>query len=181
MNKTTKGAIATGAAAVLMMGGAGTLAFWTETVDVPGGTLESGHLEITGDTCTAGPGAAPWELDGGADVTAATRIVPGDTVTKTCSFTIDGEGDHFENVDLDITSVTWGGANDLTTAIGTPTATFTGATDGPIADGDVISVDQLVTVEITATFPTTVTGDDAEDLVAALNAVSVTATQNHTP
>ena len=38
MNKTTKGALAGGAAAVLLMGGVGTLAYWTADEDVTGTT-----------------------------------------------------------------------------------------------------------------------------------------------
>ena len=60
MNRSTKGAIAAGAAAVLLMGGAGSLAFWTADGDVDGGTVTAGTLSLTDLECdttwTEGPG-----------------------------------------------------------------------------------------------------------------------------
>ena len=41
MNRTTKGAIAAGAAAVLLLGGAGSLAYWSDCQDAAGGTINS--------------------------------------------------------------------------------------------------------------------------------------------
>lgn len=174
MKKTTKGALAAGGAATLLLGGAGTLAYWTETVTVPGSTIESGHLAITGDTCAT----AGWTLDGGSAVDSSTRIVPGDVLTKECEFVIDGEGDHLDDVTLDITSVSWSGSNALTTALGTPSATFSDS-NGPLTSPATVAVGETISAVITVTFPTTVTGSTAEDLQASLNTITVTATQNH--
>jgi alternate signal-mediated exported protein len=175
MKRTTKGALAAGAAATLLLGGAGSLAYWTETVTVPGSTLESGHLAITGDTCAT----AGWTLDGGTPVVGSTRIVPGDQLTKDCEFVIEGEGDHLDNVTLNITSVSWSGSNALTTALGTPSATFSDS-NGPLTSPATVDVGETITAEIVVTFPTSVTGSTAEDLQATLNTITVTATQNHT-
>ena len=51
MKKSTKGAVAAGAAAVLLLGGAGTLAFWNADGTAEGGTLTAGTLELTDLTC----------------------------------------------------------------------------------------------------------------------------------
>ncbi len=44
MNKTTKGALAASAAAVLLLGGAGSLAYWSDAETIQGG-------DVTAATC----------------------------------------------------------------------------------------------------------------------------------
>ena len=58
MKKSTKGALAAGGAAFLLLGGAGSLAYWTDT---PTSRHRAGvrHLTIISNDC----GSAPWELD----------------------------------------------------------------------------------------------------------------------
>ena len=177
MKKTTKGALAAGTAAVLLMGGAGTLAFWTESADVAGTGIESGHLEVTNNNC----GTANWTLDGGTVVGAATRIIPGDTIGKTCTFTIDGEGTHFTDVDIAISAPSWAAGSNgaLTGALGTVGATYTGNTVGPIASGDDIPVGEVVTATFSMTFNPATTDDVAEDVTATLDTIAITVTQNH--
>jgi alternate signal-mediated exported protein len=178
MKKSTKGAIAAAAGGVLLLGGAGTLAYWTENVTVSGTTVESGHLAVVNSTC----GSATWQLDnGGGTVSGTTRIVPGDSISTTCTFDIEGEGDHFSDVTLSVTAPTYSGSNALTTALGAPVATYTGSVSGPLSTPATVDVGETVTADITLTFPTSVTGSTAEDLSATLQNVTVTATQNHTP
>lgn len=50
MKKTTKGAIAVGAATLLLLGGGGTFALWNDSADVNAGSVWSGQLELTGGT-----------------------------------------------------------------------------------------------------------------------------------
>jgi alternate signal-mediated exported protein len=177
MKKSTKGAIAAAAGGVLLLGGAGTLAYWSENATVNGTTVESGHLSLINNTCPA----ATWELDnGGGAVTSATRIVPGDSVSTTCTFGIEGEGDHFDDVTLGVTAPTYSSSNALTTALQT-SATYSGSVSGPLTTPATVATGETVTADITLTFPTTVTGSTAENLTATLQNVTVTATQNHTP
>jgi alternate signal-mediated exported protein len=90
MKKTTKGALAAGAAAVLLAGGAGTYAAWSSSGDaVSGGTVESGHLRITQ---VADTGAWHWDSATGAEVAAGESIVPGDTVVYVAEYTLDIKG-----------------------------------------------------------------------------------------
>lgn len=178
MKKSTKGALATGGAAFVLLGAAGSMAYWTDDADVSGTTLESGHLTVIANDC----GSAPWELDGGDDVTAATRIVPGDDITKTCSFEIEGEGDHFASVGIDIDSTNWNATSDtaLVSALGTVQATYADG-GGAVVDGDDVPVGETVTASFTMTFDAATTGDVAENEIATLDDIAITVTQNHTP
>lgn len=176
MKQITKGALAIGGAGVLLLGGAGTLAYWTESADVTGGGLESGHLEVTANTC----GSADWLLaDGTTDATAA-LLVPGDVITKTCSFTVGGEGDNFEDVAITIAAPNWTTSSDagLVSALGTVSAVYEDADGASVASGDDLALGTVVNAEISMTFATSTTGDVAEDAVASLDDIAITLTQN---
>lgn len=79
MKKTTKGAVAAGAAAMLLAGGAGTYAAWTATSDqVAGGGVQTGHLTVTqqannGWTWTTQDKSGPFDP-------ATMSLAPGDSV-----------------------------------------------------------------------------------------------------
>lgn len=173
MNKTAKGALAASAAAVLLLGGAGSLAYWSDSATVDGGTVTSGHLQLlTDDTNT---GCTAWTLDGGDPyVEGTTLLVPGDTLTKTCAFTLDAEGAHMQGT-VDATAANISG--DLASALdvtvsgieinGQPADAFTEANDGQSLGVD-------VTVEFLPTADNT-----TMDLQAVLDSITVTATQVH--
>lgn len=96
MKRSTKGAIAAGAAAVLLLGGAGTLAFWTDSATVAGGDLRAGELTLSPVAC------GDWLEDG----VPVEILVPGDTITKDCTGTLTLVGDHIgATVELDDASV----------------------------------------------------------------------------
>lgn len=95
MNKATKGAIAAGAAGILLLGGAGTFALWEDTDAIDPAVISTGVL-------TLGVAAGEWK-----DVTAPLTpvsiaeiadfdIVPGDTVTYTAPVTVTTEGDNLD-------------------------------------------------------------------------------------
>ncbi|GAA3531503.1 hypothetical protein GCM10022234_30810 [Aeromicrobium panaciterrae] len=93
MNRSTKGAVAAAAAGILLLGGAGSLAFWNDSVNLPGGTFTAGELKLTGLECS------DWSLDTAEDdpgivVDADTLFVPGDVITQTCTADITATGDH---------------------------------------------------------------------------------------
>ncbi|MEO9325171.1 alternate-type signal peptide domain-containing protein [Nocardioides sp. C4-1] len=98
MNKTTKGALAASAAAVLLAGGAGTLAFWTDTATVQGGSINSGTLGITPLVVAPNTQACDtnWVYATGSAKAGQTVVlfVPGDKVTKKCTFKIAATGDN---------------------------------------------------------------------------------------
>ena len=58
MKKTTKGALAAGSAAVLLMGGVGTLAYWNDSEDVDRYDGGLGQLDLALVACD------DWQLDG---------------------------------------------------------------------------------------------------------------------
>ncbi len=160
MNKTTKGALAAVAAALLLVGGAGTLAYWSETENVAAGEVTAGHMNLV-------PGAAGvWtEAGGTAPITASTfRMVPGDTLVFTRSFTIEALGD---NLLADVTATGLPADGVLTTDL---SFTINGVAGTQITDeNDSQKIDVVVTVD----FPSTVTGDAGEDVVVDLSGVAI--------
>src|SRR5215217_5394916 len=92
MKRSTKGALAAAAAGVLLLGGAGSLAYWTADGNANGGSITAGTLTLSNGTCdtawvhTSGPAT-------GDDVTL---FVPGDVITKDCTFTVGATGDNLK-------------------------------------------------------------------------------------
>ncbi len=97
MNKLVKGAVATAAGVALLMGGAGTFAYWNDSVGVTGGTITAGNLLV------ALPATAPttdgWTVqkNGAGTAVAVSNIAtfvasPGDkfTLKKTVNVTATG-------------------------------------------------------------------------------------------
>lgn len=177
MKKSTKGAFAVVAAAALVFGAAGTLAFWTDTATTDGTTINTGHLNLDGEDCGAG-----WTLDGGAAYTDQ-LLVPGDTLTKDCTYTLDVAGTHLTEVDFAVEAPTDVSGDqalidelDVTTTValnGTPQGS---ATNVPVSDGD------EVTVGILIEWPYGAEDNDSNQpggLNATLDELTVTVTQNH--
>ncbi len=170
MKKSTKGAVAAAGAGVLLLGGAGTLAFWTDSDTLDGGTLTAGTLELSDVTC-----GANW-LDG---VTPVTVLVPGDTVTKECTGTITLSGDNIEaTVALDDASVATAEAafNDAA-----PDAVAGDAVDitAALTGGGTITSSGTVSVTITVTWPYGTIADNESQGVSttALDGLVINAVQ----
>lgn len=182
MKKSTKGALAAGAAVALLVGGAGTLAFWTADETVPGGTIDAGHLDLVTDATNAGCG--DWQLDSGEQAagtwSSGDPLVPGDVLTKECAFTIDAQGNHLRAT---VAASAPGLTGTLAAGL---TVDATGITVGGVADTEFTEADDGsalgVTVTVTFTDPGTADNtynDPATDLTAVLNDITVTATQVH--
>src|SRR5690242_1890803 len=94
MKKSSKGALAAAAAGVLLLGGAGSLAFWSATDTVNGTSVTAGELKLSQATCTG------WTFDAGETVAGKTyvpatdKIVPGDTISRSCDWTLTAVGEH---------------------------------------------------------------------------------------
>jgi alternate signal-mediated exported protein len=179
MKKSTKGALAAGGAAVLLLGGAGSLAYWTAGSTVGGGTISSGHLKLT-DTTEGGCAGAGWVLDSGEDAkgvafTPATmKLVPGDVLTKTCTFTVDAVGEHLRAT----ASVTGGAASGQLAPFLTVTGSFTKA-DGSTVTA-ITEQDDAATLTARITVAFNGSSDNASsDVAADLSAYTVTLTQAH--
>lgn len=94
MRKTTKGAIAVGAGVALLLGGAGTLAYWTDSSALDSNTtVTAGNLDLAPVAASA---AWTWKTGGQTFVPATSRIVPGDTVVFTQRYTVTAQGDRLK-------------------------------------------------------------------------------------
>jgi len=182
MKKSTKGAVAAGSAAVLLMGGAGTLAYWTATGNAEGGAINAGTLTLTSVGCDADWVYAAGQAGAG---TAVTLFVPGDVVTKECTFTVGATGDNLSaTVD----------APDTLTFVTDPVATSFDATvsatydlngtaiadGGTITDadgGETLTVAFVVDIPFGTADPTGINDNDMQGVEATLDTLTVTLTQ----
>lgn len=179
MNKTSKGALAAGAAAVLLTGGAGTLAYWSGTEVIGGSNINAGDLEIVVDATNTGCGA--WQLDSGEAValtyTSGDPLVPGDVLTRVCNYTIEADGNHLRATlavsTPSLTAGTGSFGSDLTVNVSdikvnnVASTVLTDANDG-----------QKLTATIVATF-SSASLDATEEATAVLQNLTLTATQVH--
>ncbi|MFJ5693579.1 alternate-type signal peptide domain-containing protein [Arthrobacter sp. NPDC093125] len=94
MNKAIKGAIAAGAAGMLLLGGAGTFATWRDSATVDASTVSTGQLSLSAAegkwTETAAP-LVPIDPE-------TFQIVPGDSITYTTTVTVKAEGENLKAV-----------------------------------------------------------------------------------
>lgn len=180
MNKSTKGAIAAGAAAVLLTGGAGTLAYWSDSVDLPGGSVTSGELKLESPSCDA-----DWVYATGSAGASGTvgLVVPGDVISKECTFEIVATGDNL-NADLTVpATATFAAVTPLTATV---TATYEDALGDPLPAAITEDDDGVVTATISVEFPYGTAEDDvapinindSQEVAATLNAIAVSVEQN---
>ena len=179
MKKETKGALAAAAAATLMVGGAGSLAYWTGSGTIDGATIDSGHLALSAVDCDPGAGTgAVWTIDGGAVFDPATdTIVPGDTLTEVCTTTLSLEGEHV-GATLELDPAGFDAVTRLSGEL-VPTAAFT-------VDGDAYAPitapgDHAIAVTVSVAFDGPSATNGSQDLDAALKSLTITATQTHNP
>lgn len=184
MNKLSKSAVSAAAAAFLLLGGASSLAYWSDSTAQAGTSINTGHLKLVVDD------AGQWKLNSETTAfnSATQRVVPGDTLTKVAQFSIDGEGDYLQ-AEFTAATPAWAGSsasaftNELTVNGSyqvssdngsTWSAPFSGVAPTSVANGD------LVRATLTVTFPgasATNGSNVAAGLSAALNDVAVTVTQ----
>lgn len=182
MKKSTKGALAAAAAGSLLLGGTGSLAYWTATGSLTGGTISSGTLSLASFSCS-GTGLHDWQYDKTtpvaiSDVTAA-RIVPGDTISRVCSSTLTITGD---NLGATLT-LAGGGLSGGTGLAGkvTPTAAWT--VDGAAYSGGALTAGTHdVKASISIAFPYGTSADNtSKGLTMDLADFTVLATQTTNP
>jgi len=187
MKKSTKGALAAAAAGSLLLGGAGSLAFWTDAATISGDSIASGHLSLVQSTTNCD---ATWMLDGVAYTTQV--LSPGDELTRHCSYTVEKSGDNL-SADLAVSAPGFDGTGDAAlegdmTVDGDFTYDADGAgTDSTadpvvagavtdIADGSV--VDALITVSFNDVTNENNDSNTGSDLAATLDDTTVTITQS---
>jgi len=177
MNKSSKGLLAAATGGVLLLGGAGSLAYWTDSVSVGGGTINSGKLALS-DTTSGTCAAAAWKIDSAenpAGVTfdpATDTLVPGDVITKKCTYTVGADGTHLR---ANLTA-TGGATTGALAAALTTSATFTvgGAAATSVTednDGDVLEATISITFKPASDNTTQVQNASLSDFVVALQQV----------
>ena len=191
MNKTTKGAVAAAAAGVLLLGGVGSLAYWNATGTVAGGTISSGQLTLTNADCDPATAVdatgSVWMLDGSPATVFdpdTQKIVPGDTLTKVCTYDITASGAHLTaNLEVSTPDYTNTPANALTDGTAgslTVDPTFK-ILSGTVDQRTITSADNAKKLEATVvvTFPGATSSNLTQGLSAMLDNIIVTATQTH--
>ncbi|MFV0429101.1 MAG: alternate-type signal peptide domain-containing protein [Arachnia sp.] len=188
MNKSTKGSIAAAAAAVLLLGGGTSLAYWTASADVDGGAITAGELKLTADACDTNWVYATGQASAGS---AVTLWVPGDVVTKSCTYTVTATGDNLLATLVTPTSValTSTSAGAASTESATATASYT-LNNAALVDADTniagmqiseASADRTLKVTFQVTFPygdaTAVNANDTQGWEADFDAITVSLTQ----
>lgn len=95
MNKIAKASIAGAAGVILLMGGAGSLAYWNNSASLGGTstTVTAGQLKLASKS----DGAWSKSFNGGASSAGLpTKVVPGDSIVYSESFTVTAEGDNLK-------------------------------------------------------------------------------------
>ena len=175
MRNSAKGVLAAGAAVTLLVGGGGTLAFWSDSETIPApGAVSSGELKLSAPSCGSG-----WTLDGGTVFTGQ-LLVPGDTLTQTCTMTVTATGLHLQ-ADVELDSPSWDATLsdvNLTDELAL-TATYKVGED--VERTTITSADHGAVIEatVTATFTGPTATNDSQGLGAVLDAITFTATQVH--
>ncbi|MDH6676512.1 alternate signal-mediated exported protein [Rhodococcus sp. LBL1] len=173
MNKKTKGAIAAGAAALLLAGGAGTFAAWNDTENLAGGTITAGKLQFV-ENSTTGTWYKNTATAGNEINLANVKIVPGDVLVYKATTSFVAEGDNLSaKLTLEpgsagtFTGLTWG----------TPTVTAPGvdSTTGVITSQP---GSRTATVETKVTFDSATDGTTSQGATAALSGVQLKLQQN---
>ncbi|MGW0040233.1 alternate-type signal peptide domain-containing protein [Rhodococcus sp. NPDC003348] len=175
MNKQTKGAIAAGAAALLLAGGAGTMAAWNSSQTVGGGAVNSGTLSLSQGT------PAGWTDASGAIDIATFKAVPGDVVTYNANFLVGAKGKNLQaTLKADASTIT--GDADLKAALSpTVTATVDGVelpSDGTGAQITEAQDGKTVAVQVKFTFDAATAGTTAQGKAVNLSNFNVNLTQN---
>ncbi|MBM4487289.1 alternate-type signal peptide domain-containing protein [Prescottella equi] len=142
MNKKTKGAIAAGAAAALLAGGAGSFALWSDSETLNGGTITAGTLTLTAQ------GSPSWSDENGAIDISTFRAVPGDVLTYKAQAVVGATGDNLEAaITVDPASIT----GDLAASLGTPVVSMEIA-GSPVSTITDDNNNEVVDVEVAFTF-----------------------------
>ena len=178
MHATLKGALAAGAAGTLLLGGAGTLAYWNATGTVEGDTINSGDLRLDAGSCAGAGWTVSNTIEGVTNAAfneATDEIVPGDVLKKVCSLDVIAVGANLR-ANLAVTNGTTTGSSMAVGAYnvsgsftlgGNALTSITDANNGNTIDAT-----------ITVTFPIGTTVDNTTKVKSiVLTDYTVTATQ----
>ncbi|WP_300641265.1 alternate-type signal peptide domain-containing protein [Nocardioides sp.] len=129
MRNSIKAALAATTGAALLLGGAGSLAYWQDVETETGDTVTTGVLDVTAPDCEDG-----W-VDETADLVDFSNylVVPGEVFTQQCTFTFAATGD---NLSADIGLVAPSALTGTLAGELTYTATYTWDGGAPVALDD---------------------------------------------
>ena len=175
MNKFAKGSLAAGAGIVLLLGGAGTLAYWNSEDHLTGDAINAGTLELEADqkklTETISQQPNVW--------------VPGDEHTYSTVLTLKTSGDNIQGeIELNTSSITVNGAGaeefDVAMSVEEVKSDEGGTTD--FAEGtEKITFDgpgtYEIPVDVTVTLPFGKATNNSQGVSADWSKVSFIATQ----
>lgn len=185
MKKQTKAAIAAGAGAILLLGGVGSLAFWSDEADLGGGgSITSGQLAL-GECADGGSWVDANSGTAIADINVF-RIVPGDVVEYTCDTTLNAEGDNLSaTLTADLGGLT-GDPELLGRLNRSVTATLNETTALPAGNGGVQIVandgaDQPISIAVRIAFDPSTPGQIGQNQSVDLGAMSLNLEQNTNP
>ena len=178
MHATVKGALAAGAAGTLLLGGAGTLAYWNATGTVGGDTINSGDLRLDAGTCATAGWTVSNTIENVNNVAfdvATDEIVPGDVLKKVCALNVIAVGANLR-ANLAVTNgTTTGSSMDVGAYSVAGTFTLGGQPLTSITD---TNNGNTINATITVTFPIgTVVDNDSKVQDIVLTDYTVTATQ----
>lgn len=166
--KVTTAAIAGGVGVALLLGGAGTLAYWTDN-SATSQDIQSGSLAL-------GTISDEWTVQNGTGAAQALTgpIVPGDVLTTTVSVPVDVTGQNMK-AKLDVTDAIVDGDAALEEALQVKVVSVNGAAGSTAT----ITEDATVPVVISVTFPFGTTGqyNDAAELAEAVFSATYTLSQ----
>jgi len=173
MNKLVKASIATAAGIALLMGGAGSLALWNDSVNVSAGTVSSGTLDVS--TGTAGA----WTINGATPFNATTgKIVPGDTVTFKQTLTLSATGDNLKaTVTSNVASITNNISGSTATSSFVVKTDPAGTTVVPAAGTYTLNGAYTVEVTISIAFASSTTGLTGQNGSVNLSTLAITVNQ----
>ncbi|MBZ5738491.1 alternate-type signal peptide domain-containing protein [Nocardioides mangrovi] len=166
MRKSTKGAVAAAAAAVLLIGAWGTQASWSGQGTTEGTDVATGYIKLV-------PDCDGWLFGGDPFDAVNDLLVPGSILDRHCTFTVDVAG--VMTVALSTSTPSFSNDSGGLGSILQATASFTDADGDDIPDQTVVSDGDVINVDVTVKLLSTVT--DGQDLSATLDDIVVSATQ----
>lgn len=177
MNKMIKGSVAGATGIALLMGGFGTYALWSDSEQLAENGVQSGDLTI--DTSAGAYDDA--NTDAAGDWDADDKMVPGDTITYTQTFTVTGSGKNLEGaIALDALEMSPNSFSDaLTRDVDVVSDNATVAKDGPTDFSfDAPFGTATLTATVTYVLPASVEGTDDQLASATTPASTFTISQS---
>lgn len=177
MNKFAKGSLAAGAGLVLLLGGAGTLAYWNDSAELAGGTINAGTLTLKADNDALAKSIAEQPE----------AWVPGDKHTFSTTLTLATEGENIQGtvmLDTEKLGISGTGADQFTVdmTLGEVAKTVDNSRLDFDSKTDVITFDgpgtYTIPVDVTVAFPFQAgEQNSSKDLSINFEELTFTATQ----